>query len=68
MISRPRDTLVLARSLHSAPLAFCALPVACPLARAPAGEVARQPLQRVDGARRADLGVHRGVAHRSARQ
>eukprot|EP00962_Isochrysis_galbana_P034193 scaffold11543_cov128-Isochrysis_galbana.AAC.9 len=32
------------------------------------GEVARQPLQRIDGARRADLGVHRGVAHRSARQ
>eukprot|EP00962_Isochrysis_galbana_P003847 scaffold1078_cov118-Isochrysis_galbana.AAC.2 len=27
------------------------------------GEVARQPLHRVDGARRADLGVHRGVAH-----
>eukprot|EP00962_Isochrysis_galbana_P033847 scaffold11391_cov125-Isochrysis_galbana.AAC.11 len=32
------------------------------------GEVARQPLQRVDVARRADLRVHRGVAHRSARQ
>eukprot|EP00962_Isochrysis_galbana_P045816 scaffold18180_cov128-Isochrysis_galbana.AAC.4 len=32
------------------------------------GEVARQPLQRIDGARRADLGVHRGVAHRSARR
>eukprot|EP00962_Isochrysis_galbana_P024861 scaffold7653_cov120-Isochrysis_galbana.AAC.2 len=32
------------------------------------GEVARQPLQRIDGARRADLGVQRGVAHRSARQ
>eukprot|EP00962_Isochrysis_galbana_P034535 scaffold11709_cov145-Isochrysis_galbana.AAC.1 len=31
-------------------------------------EVARQPLQRIDGARRADLGVHRGVAHRSARR
>eukprot|EP00962_Isochrysis_galbana_P046016 scaffold18348_cov149-Isochrysis_galbana.AAC.2 len=31
-------------------------------------EVARQPLQHVDGARRADLGVHRGVAHRSARR
>eukprot|EP00962_Isochrysis_galbana_P002301 scaffold606_cov115-Isochrysis_galbana.AAC.1 len=32
------------------------------------GEVARQSLQRVDVARRANLGVHRGVAHRSARQ
>eukprot|EP00962_Isochrysis_galbana_P033447 scaffold11189_cov110-Isochrysis_galbana.AAC.1 len=32
------------------------------------GEVARQPLQRVDEARRADLGVQRGVAHRSARR
>eukprot|EP00962_Isochrysis_galbana_P022257 scaffold6625_cov146-Isochrysis_galbana.AAC.1 len=32
------------------------------------GEVARQSLQRINGARRADLGVHRGVAHRSARQ
>eukprot|EP00962_Isochrysis_galbana_P006930 scaffold1876_cov132-Isochrysis_galbana.AAC.1 len=32
------------------------------------GEVAWQPLQRVDVARRANLGVHRGVAHRSARQ
>eukprot|EP00962_Isochrysis_galbana_P015240 scaffold4371_cov125-Isochrysis_galbana.AAC.1 len=32
------------------------------------GEVARQPLQRIDVARRADFGVHRGVAHRSARQ
>ena len=32
------------------------------------GEVARQPLQRVDVARVANLGVHRGVAHRSARQ
>eukprot|EP00962_Isochrysis_galbana_P004735 scaffold1302_cov114-Isochrysis_galbana.AAC.13 len=32
------------------------------------GEVARQPLQRVDGSRLANLGVHRGVAHRSARQ
>eukprot|EP00962_Isochrysis_galbana_P010291 scaffold2847_cov127-Isochrysis_galbana.AAC.2 len=31
MITRPRDTLVLARSLHSALLALCALPVACPL-------------------------------------
>eukprot|EP00962_Isochrysis_galbana_P009619 scaffold2683_cov137-Isochrysis_galbana.AAC.1 len=31
-------------------------------------EVAWQPLQRIDGARRADLGVHRGVAHRSARR
>eukprot|EP00962_Isochrysis_galbana_P008655 scaffold2417_cov174-Isochrysis_galbana.AAC.1 len=36
MITRPRDTLVLARSLHSALLALCALPVACPLTRAPA--------------------------------
>eukprot|EP00962_Isochrysis_galbana_P035539 scaffold12190_cov120-Isochrysis_galbana.AAC.9 len=32
------------------------------------GEVARQSLQCVDVARRADLGIHRGVAHRSARQ
>eukprot|EP00962_Isochrysis_galbana_P036675 scaffold12705_cov106-Isochrysis_galbana.AAC.8 len=32
------------------------------------GEVARQPLQRINGARRADLGVHRGVAHRSAQK
>ena len=32
------------------------------------GEMSRQPLQRVYVARRADLGVHRGVAHRSARQ
>jgi len=32
------------------------------------GEISRQPLQRVYVARRADLGVHRGVAHRSARQ
>eukprot|EP00962_Isochrysis_galbana_P005948 scaffold1600_cov120-Isochrysis_galbana.AAC.2 len=31
-------------------------------------EIARQPLHRVDEARRADLGVHRGVAHRSARR
>eukprot|EP00962_Isochrysis_galbana_P005986 scaffold1618_cov143-Isochrysis_galbana.AAC.2 len=31
-------------------------------------EVARQPLQRVNVARRANLRVHRGVAHRSARQ
>eukprot|EP00962_Isochrysis_galbana_P024324 scaffold7438_cov130-Isochrysis_galbana.AAC.2 len=32
------------------------------------GEVARQPLHRVNEARRADLGVQRGVAHRSARR
>eukprot|EP00962_Isochrysis_galbana_P053844 scaffold25353_cov112-Isochrysis_galbana.AAC.3 len=34
------------------------------------GEVARQPLHRVDEdeARRADLGVERRVAHRSARR
>eukprot|EP00962_Isochrysis_galbana_P015075 scaffold4321_cov130-Isochrysis_galbana.AAC.3 len=32
------------------------------------GEVARQSLQRVDVARCANLRVHRGVAHRSARQ
>eukprot|EP00962_Isochrysis_galbana_P023807 scaffold7244_cov111-Isochrysis_galbana.AAC.1 len=32
------------------------------------GEVARQLLQRVDVARCANLGIHRGVAHRSARQ
>eukprot|EP00962_Isochrysis_galbana_P051627 scaffold23114_cov121-Isochrysis_galbana.AAC.2 len=31
-------------------------------------EIARQPLHRVDEARRADLGVQRGVAHRSARR
>eukprot|EP00962_Isochrysis_galbana_P050609 scaffold21984_cov151-Isochrysis_galbana.AAC.2 len=29
---------------------------------------ARQPLQRVDMARMADVGVERGVAHRSARR
>eukprot|EP00962_Isochrysis_galbana_P041954 scaffold15540_cov134-Isochrysis_galbana.AAC.3 len=32
------------------------------------GEVARQPLHRIDEARRANLGVHRGVAHRSTRR
>eukprot|EP00962_Isochrysis_galbana_P004986 scaffold1371_cov122-Isochrysis_galbana.AAC.11 len=32
------------------------------------GEVARQPLHRVNEARRADLGVQRGVAHRSTRR
>eukprot|EP00962_Isochrysis_galbana_P029196 scaffold9322_cov120-Isochrysis_galbana.AAC.8 len=31
-------------------------------------EVTRQPLQRIDGARSANLGVARGVAHRSARR
>eukprot|EP00962_Isochrysis_galbana_P037588 scaffold13196_cov117-Isochrysis_galbana.AAC.6 len=31
-------------------------------------EIPRQPLHRVDEARRADLGVSRGVAHRSARR
>eukprot|EP00962_Isochrysis_galbana_P023343 scaffold7024_cov110-Isochrysis_galbana.AAC.1 len=32
------------------------------------GEISRQPLHRVQEARRANLGVQRGVAHRSARR
>eukprot|EP00962_Isochrysis_galbana_P059172 scaffold32625_cov112-Isochrysis_galbana.AAC.1 len=31
-------------------------------------EVSRQPLHRIQEARRANLGVQRGVAHRSARR